>query len=230
MIKLTWKPCQCFLLIIIIIIKKFVNMKSLQTQQQKEFENLTRYCIYSILVIILLLITITLGTTFVLHIVCVYDSNSKYRNIILSNNQTNYMNICFNSSNPLSYNSQIRQLDQLFDKYYCYDVNLNFELQCTEKSLYNFSHPFTITSSQLIKYHNYCLKNYDGDYGYRKSQPCIVFVYFNKHLDYKQSFYKFPISVSIKQNFRKWINCNLVYNNSQTLTLFQLTIKNGHCP
>ena len=215
-------------------------MKPLQTQQKLDAKldllAIKIFCV-SITIITILLIA-TLGIV-VFKIVCIYDNNNKNENIMSSQNynKTNnikniyFMDICFNNSDSKSYNSIIRQMDELFAKDYCYDVNTinNFELKCKEIIYNKTFHTFIINSSQIIKYHNYCLKNLN-DYGYKISQPCIVFKYINKYLYQRQMFYKFPIILSVEQNFSKHVGCDLIYkNNSKILIHFQVYITNGQC-
>ena len=212
-------------------------MKSIQTQHQSknELDHLIRKCIF-IFVITIIILAITLVIN--LHNTsCTRDNNSKYQHIISvqNDNETNniknlnFMNICFDSLDSKSYSIITRQLDELFETHYCYDVNIihNFKLKCKEKQTFNFYHNFMINSSQIIKYHNNCSND---SYGYRKSHPCIVFIYFNKILHYNQMYYIFPIILSVERNFSKSVDCNLIYkNNEKFLTNFHVNIKNGKC-
>ena len=220
-------------------------MKPLQTYQQKQ-ENFTKKCVCATIITTFIIFLITVSGVISFSFICIYDNKSKYREITSAVNETNnikkesYIHVCFNSSDSESYSFIIQQLNELFERDYCYDVNIinNFELKCKEMSFYKFLHEFTISSSQIIRYHNRCLKNLSHQhYGYKNSQPCVVFVYFNKNLHYRQMFYKFPILITIKPNFSKRIDCDLIYkeknnkinNKTEILTTFHLFIENGQC-
>ena len=216
-------------------------MKRLQTQQELEarLENFGIICVSISILLIMLLLLITLGFI-ATNIICIYDNNNK-NDYIMSNqneNETNnlksiyYKHICFNNSNSKSYSYIIQQLDKFFEKSFCYDdiyTYNKFELHCRESISDSFEHYFIINSSKLIEFYNYCSNKYD-DYGYKKSQPCIVFVYINKYLFDRQMFYKFPIILSVKNNFNKWIECGLFYKRDKKVLIeFQATITNGYC-
>lgn len=218
-------------------------MKPVQIQQEFEntLMNFLKKCLYvSATLIIILMITAIFLLMF--DFVCFYDNYYKINGITSDQSKKekrnnikniNDINICFNSSDSKSYESIIEQLNELFEKNYCYDTNdiKNFELNCQEYLSYNFSRTFNIKSNQIIQFQNYCLKN-NTEYGYKNSSPCIVFIYLKKNKNKKLMFYKFPITIYVKNNYKKQIACNLFYNKNTNKTLlekYNLHIVNGQC-
>lgn len=215
-------------------------MKHLQTEQELDakFDTCKKnfICVAIIIIITFLIASLCI---IIFNIVCLNDNNYKNENIMSAQNYSElnninniyFMNICFNNSDSKSYSSIIRQMDELFEKDYCYSVDtINcFELKCKEIKYNKIFHTFVINSSQIIEYHKYCLKNHN-DYGYKISRPCIIFKYLNKYLYKRQMFYKFPIILSVEQNFSKEVGCDLIYKkNNKFLIHFHVYITNGQC-
>ena len=206
-----------------------MKRKQSQTNLSLKFEKFTKIYIGFSMTLASIL-TICSIIVIVIDTECLLDNKEKYNKIVLSKNdgvnnlkRINDIKICFNSSNPASYESLIQQLDELFEKNYCYKNINNFEMKCNETYHESrFHHNFSVNASQISDFQNYCLNN---KYGYRNSQPCIVFIYFFEG----QVFYKFPISVSIKENFYKQIECSLIHRKNETLIKYKVKISNGNC-
>lgn len=202
-------------------------MKPMQTQQKLEdkFNKIIRNFLCASLLLILTLIIASI-ISIIFNILWNYSTqNTKELNHI---KQINDIDVCFNSSNPKSYELIVKRLNESFEKNYCCYDNTDidkFELECQEYMPYNFVNAFNINSNQLMKYREYCLRESNDGYGYKNSRPCIVFIYLKSH----KKIYMFPISIGIKNNFSKRIVCNLIYNNKTHLEKYQVRITNGQC-
>lgn len=218
-------------------------MKPLKTptkQLDDKYENCKKIYLCVSVTFIVTVLCVVLGFG-IIDIVCKYDNIYKYESMysIINNEEINnikttstYMTICFNSSNPESYKSITKQLDEVFEYNYCYpaDVFKEFKLICTEyNSEFKFDHYVIIDSSKITEYQEYCLRTSHYDYGYGQSLPCVVFTYFaGENIRENQIFYKFPIQISVKDNFYRSIMCKLFHLESNSmLTKFHLTISNG---
>ena len=204
-----------------------------------KFDVFTKICLFSSWIIILLCLFYILISN-IINIVCLIDNNNKFNDIYTSQDDENKINnikyfnnvkICFNSSDPETFQSIIQQMDKLYKTYPCYKNIKNFHLACMEKTYNNnnssdfYFTKYNFSTDSILNFEKNCIKHRFDSYGYKNSNPCILIIYLNE----ENIVYIFTISIlNIKQNFSKHLNCKLFYKEDERME-YNLNISNGNC-